>query len=91
MKIEPCPFCGSEVRYSLGTLSALCKNPECLYEGPIDDENAQKHNRLSRIVRAAELVGKLVKPEHSNSETFKAYLKACDDLIVAVNGEGGAE
>ena len=54
MKIEPCPFCGSDVRYSLGTLSALCKNPECSYEGPIDDEGAEKHNRLSRIVRAAE-------------------------------------
>ena len=54
MKIEPCPYCGSPVNYELGISGAICSNRECFYEGPINDEGAEKHNRLSRIVRAAE-------------------------------------
>ena len=54
MKIEPCPFCGSEVRFDLGDLSAKCES--CFYTGPTDDNEAASHNRLSRIVRAAEQV-----------------------------------
>ena len=52
MKIEPCPICGSEVRFDLGDLSARCES--CFYTGPTDDNEAAAHNRLSRIVRAAE-------------------------------------
>jgi hypothetical protein len=84
MKIEPCPFCGSELRYSLGTLSTLCKNPECLYEGPIDDENAQKHNRLSRIVRAAEKWAKA-----RRTGTMLEISETGNELLLAV--EGGTE
>ncbi|HQK63116.1 MAG TPA: hypothetical protein PLV67_06015 [Methanofastidiosum sp.] len=51
MMIEPCPYCGSEVRFDLGTLCVRC--PACFYTGPDDDEGAVKHNRISRIVRAA--------------------------------------
>lgn len=54
MTLEPCPYCGGPVRYGLGVKGAICLDPACFYEGPMDDEGAEKHNRLSRIVRAAE-------------------------------------
>ena len=50
--IEPCPFCGGDVRFDLGDLSAKC--PSCFYTGPTDDNEAAAHNSLSRLVRAAE-------------------------------------
>jgi len=52
MNIEPCPFCGEEVCFDLGDLSAKCVS--CFYTGPTDDNEAAAHNRLSRIVRAAD-------------------------------------
>ena len=82
MKIEPCPFCGSEVRFDLGDLSAKCES--CFYTGPTDDNEAASHNRLSRIVRAAEEWARLL-PHGPSGE----YVKSVDALFEAV--EGGAE
>lgn len=67
MTLEPCPYCGGPVRYGLGVKGAICLDPTCFYEGPIDDEGAEKHNHLSRIVRAAE---KLVKARKALVDAF---------------------
>ena len=63
MTLEPCPFCGEEVRFDLGDLSAKCES--CFYTGPTDDNEAASHNRLSRIVRAAEEWAKAVRFEEA--------------------------
>lgn len=67
MTLEPCPYCGGPVRYGLGVKGAICLDPTCFYEGPIDDEGAEKHNRLSRIVRAAE---RLIRAREALVEAF---------------------
>jgi len=51
MKVEPCPFCGSEV--NVDTLERI-SCPNCCYRGGVLLESNECHNRLSRIVRAAE-------------------------------------
>ena len=69
--------------FDLGPLCVRC--PACFYTGPDDDENAAKHNRLSRIVRAAEA---LVREEKIPGNLFKIQ-EAEEALRKAV--EGGAE
>ena len=71
MKIEPCLYCGGKV-VVYGTLGAVCSS--CAYASPEGDKNGFKHNRLSRIVRAAE-------------EYVKARQKDSGDY--AYKGEGG--
>jgi hypothetical protein len=83
MKIEPCPFCGSEVRFDLGDLSARCES--CFYTGPTDDNEAAAHNRLSRIVRAAEAWVK----EEAIPGNLSKIQDAEDALRGAVNKGGG--
>lgn len=92
--IEPCPICGSEVVFHKVIEVAQCKNYKCLYEGPIHDKGAEKHNRLSRIVRGAEEWAKAKRgmqstegDEHIQAEV--EYLVASGDLSKAV--DGGAE
>ena len=96
MKIEPCPYCGGEVRFDLGDLSAKCSS--CFYTGPTDDNEATAHNRLSRIVRKAEMWNKARKRlsaslnsevEGENTAAAAEYLITKDALSEAV--EGGAE
>lgn len=99
MNIEPCPFCGKEVRFDIGDLSAKCG--ACLYTGPTDDNEAAAHNRLSRIVRAAEAWAKAVRfeeeatsgkrcvPTKIQSDAQDWLDEAEDALLEAV--EGGAE
>lgn len=96
MKIEPCPYCQRDVSFDLGTLSVHC--PACFYTGPDDDEGAAKHNRLSRIVRAAEAWNKARRRlsaslnsevEGENTAAAAEYLITKDALRKAV--EGGAE
>ena len=79
MNIEPCPFCGKEVRFDLGDLSAKCVS--CFYTGPTDDNEAAAHNRLSRIVRAAEAWAGLFM-----SGVSEEYIPACRALMGAVEG-----
>lgn len=83
MNIEPCPFCEEEVRFDLGDLSAKCVS--CFYTGPTDDNEAAAHNRLSRIVRAAEA---WASEEKIPGNLFKIQ-EAEEALRKAV--EGGAE
>ena len=94
--IEPCPICGSEVRFDLGDLSAKCES--CFYTGPTDDNEADAHNRLSRIVRKAEMWNKARKRlsaslnsevEGENTAAAAEYLITKDALSEDV--EGGAE
>jgi hypothetical protein len=88
MKVEPCPFCGGEVRFDLGDLSAKCSS--CFYTGPTDDNEAAAHNRLSRIVRAAEeyvmareaIPGEVFAEFGDDSVSFPAY----EELKDAVEG-----
>ena len=51
MKIEPCPFCGSEV---ITDTFERISCPNCCYRGGVLLDSNEQHNRLSRIVRAAE-------------------------------------
>ena len=51
MKIEPCPYCGEEC-IPTGGGYLKCLNIRCPYHVPA--EQLEQHNRLSRIVRAAE-------------------------------------
>lgn len=85
MNIEPCPYCGSPVNYELGISGAICSNRECFYEGPINDEGAEKHNRLSRIVRAAEKWAKA-----RRTGTMLEISETGNELLLAVEG-GRAE
>lgn len=92
MKIESCPICGKEVRFDLGDLSAKCVS--CFYTGPTDDNEAAAHNRLSRIVRAAEKLAVALQDEkvHDYDDRYTAVVnEAEDELCKAVSGEGGAE
>lgn len=82
MNIEPCPFCEEEVRFDLGDLSAKCVS--CFYTGPTDDNEAAAHNRLSRIVRAAEKWAKA-----RRTGTMLEISETGNELLLAV--EGGAE
>jgi hypothetical protein len=84
MTLEPCPYCGGPVRYGLGVKGAICLDPACFYEGPMDDEGAEKHNRLSRIVRAAEKWAKA-----RRTGTMLEISETGNELLLAV--EGGAE
>ena len=82
MKIEPCPFCGSEM--TLSTHERLnCQN--CCYRGGVLLESVDQHNRLSRIVRAAEA---WEREEKIPGNLFKIQ-EAEEALRKAV--EGGAE
>ena len=95
MKIEPCPFCGSEV--SIGDFERI-SCPACCYRGGVlMDSNAQ-HNRLSRIVRAAEKWAKAVRfeaeatsgkrcvPSKIQLDAQDWVTEAEDALLVAVEG-----
>jgi hypothetical protein len=48
--VEPCPFCGSGV--NVDTLERISCPNRC-YRGGVLLESNERHNRLSRIVRAA--------------------------------------
>lgn len=102
MKIEPCPYCQRDVSFDLGTLSVHC--PACFYTGPDDDEGAAKHNRLSRIVRAAELVADKYEIYHQKRfsycpmEEFERAEDEYTDSVIRLGGivrgmpvEGGGE
>jgi hypothetical protein len=53
MKIEPCPICGEPVlKFANSSGLNLFKCRGCSYT--IGAHDTEKHNRLSRIVRAAE-------------------------------------
>lgn len=61
MKIEPCPFCGSSDenigRTSESVIRFWVHCRTCYYDGPAKatvEQAIDAHNRLSRIVRAAE-------------------------------------
>ena len=77
MNIEPCPFCEEEVRLDLGDLSAKCVS--CFYTGPTDDNEAAAHNRLSRIVRAAEALSKVL-PEKWQQDILIRWLDGYDNI-----------
>lgn len=51
MNIEPCPFCGSEV---ITDTFERISCPNCCYRGGVLLDSNEQHNRISRIVRAAE-------------------------------------
>jgi hypothetical protein len=76
--IEPCPFCGSEV--SIGDFERI-SCPACCYRGGVLMDSIAQHNRLSRIVRAAEEWARLL-PHGPSGE----YVKAVNALFEAVEG-----
>lgn len=80
MKIEPCPVCGAEV----GEFYDACglffyKCSKCSYR--IGRHDVSAHNRLSRIVRAAEDWAGLFM-----SGISEEYVPACRALMEAVEG-----
>ena len=92
MQIEPCFYCGEDEvtvssypngeQWQYWTVCGACEA-----QGPLCDSEEKAitaHNRLSRIVRAAEAWARLL-PHGPSGE----YVKAVDALFEAV--EGGAE
>jgi hypothetical protein len=74
--IEPCLYCGGKM------VESVIGDFRCLQCGAwVQYGDVQTHNRLSRIVRAAEEWARLL-PHGPSGE----YVKAVDALFVAVEG-----
>jgi len=82
MKIEPCPFCGSEV---ITDTFERISCPNCCYRGGVLLDSNEQHNRLSRVVRAAEKWAKA-----RRTGTMLEISETGNELLLAVEG-GGAE
>lgn len=78
MKIEPCPFCGSEV---IADTFERISCPACCYRGGVLMDSIAQHNRLSRIVRAAEKWAKA-----RRTGTMLEISDAANAVLVAVEG-----
>ena len=94
MKIEPCLYCGAELEINDENEGiAWCPTEGCPYFAFTVDPVLSAHNRLSRIVRAAEeyvmareaIPGEVFAEFGDDSVSFPAY----EELKDAV--EGGAE
>ena len=82
MKIEPCLYCGAELEINDENEGiAWCPTEGCPYFAFTVDPVLSAHNRLSRIVRAAEEWARLL-PHGPSGE----YVKAVDALCAAVEG-----
>ncbi len=84
MKIEPCPFCGSSdanigrTSESVSLFWVHCRT--CYCDGPAKETVEQAtdaHNRLSRIVRAAEMLAKVL-PEKWQQDILIRWLDGYD-------------
>ena len=87
MKIEPCPLCGCPCGISDDDVVS-CTNYSYRYDS---DCALEVHNRLSRIVRAAEELAKALKDERDNEyrdEYTDVVNKAEVALEEAVEGSG---
>jgi len=91
--IEPCLYCGAEivVTYAMD-LKSSCFSPivdhcECQNCGAaVLPHNIERHNRLSRIVRAAERMAGFTEDQMEDYDKFMAYQQACRDVVEAVEG-----
>lgn len=78
IKVEPCPFCGSEV---IADTFERISCPNCCYRGGVLLDSNEQHNRLSRIVRAAEEWAKA-----RRTGTMLEISEAGNALLEAVEG-----
>ena len=88
MKIEPCPFCGSSDenigRTSESVIRFWVHCRTCYYDGPAKatvEQAIAAHNRLSRIVRAAEEWAKA-----RRTGTMLEISETGNELLLAVEG-----
>lgn len=84
--IEKCPFCGAECRLHHLAEGDRVECLTCKYKSPIDIFALRKHNRVSRIMKSAEAMGRFTEEQMDDPDAFRAYMEACEAVVEAARG-----